>query len=89
VNRVNRALFEKKKKCLYILFVYTMPFGRYLLAAGLYNGTVAIYDIRETGDKPVMESSYATGKHSEAVMDLKWVSKGYGSEENKWCFLFV
>jgi WD40 repeat protein len=47
----------------------------HLLAAGMYDGSVAIYDIREKGDKPSMESAHATGKHSEPVWGVRWVNK--------------
>jgi len=47
-----------------------------LLAAGLYDGSVVIYDVRKSDSKPVLESSHTTGKHSDAVWDLRWVDKG-------------
>jgi WD40 repeat protein len=47
----------------------------HLLAAGLYDGSVAIYDIRDTSSKPALESAHQTGKHSEAVWGVKWVCK--------------
>jgi hypothetical protein len=34
----------------------------FLLAAGTHDGSVLIFDIREPGDKPALESTYATGK---------------------------
>lgn len=46
-----------------------------LLAVGFYDGSVAIYDIRDDFDKPSLESMHATGKHSEPVWGVKWVSK--------------
>lgn len=50
----------------------------HLLAAGLYDGSVAIYDVRDTASKPALESAHQTGKHSEAVWGVKWVSKDLG-----------
>jgi WD40 repeat protein len=47
----------------------------HLLAVGLYDGSVAIYDIRDTTDKPALMSQHATGKHSEPVWGVKWVAK--------------
>lgn len=47
----------------------------HLLAAGMYDGSVAIYDIRDNTDKPALESAHATGKHSEPVWGVKWVAK--------------
>jgi len=42
---------------------------------GLYDGSVAIYDIRDNTDKPALQSAHATGKHSEPVWGVKWVTK--------------
>lgn len=47
----------------------------HLLAVGMYDGSVAIYDIRDQNDKPALESAHATGKHSEPVWGVKWVFK--------------
>lgn len=47
----------------------------HLVAAGFYDGSVHIYDIRDKGEKPSMESAHATGKHSEAVWGVQWVCK--------------
>lgn len=47
-----------------------------LLAVGLYDGTVAVYDVRKPEDKPVLESSYTGGKHSDCVWEVRWVDKG-------------
>ena len=50
----------------------------HLLAVGSYNGGVAIYDVREEGDRPVLEAAHATGKHSEPVWGIQWVTKDVG-----------
>eukprot|EP00281_Chroomonas_sp_CCMP1168_P011036 CAMPEP_0206279230 /NCGR_PEP_ID=MMETSP0047_2-20121206/37914_1 /ASSEMBLY_ACC=CAM_ASM_000192 /TAXON_ID=195065 /ORGANISM="Chroomonas mesostigmatica_cf, Strain CCMP1168" /LENGTH=721 /DNA_ID=CAMNT_0053709171 /DNA_START=20 /DNA_END=2186 /DNA_ORIENTATION=- len=47
-----------------------------LLAVGLYDGTVAIYDVRKEEDKPVLQSVYNGGKHSDSVWEVRWVDKG-------------
>jgi WD40 repeat protein len=50
----------------------------HLLAAGLYDGSVAIFDIRDEGfgaSKAALQSQHQTGKHSEAVWGVKWVCK--------------
>lgn len=47
----------------------------HLLAAGMYDGSVAIYDIRDTSSKPALESVHLTGKHAEAVWGVKFVAK--------------
>jgi len=45
----------------------------HLLAVGMYDGSVAIYDIREKGEKPFLESAHSTGKVRTAVL-LNWLS---------------
>ena len=47
-----------------------------LLAVGLYDGTVGVYDVRKAEDECVLESSFTTGKHSDAVWELVWLNKG-------------
>lgn len=47
-----------------------------LLAAGLYDGTVAIYDVRKPENAPILESGHANGKHTDPVWGLKWVDEG-------------
>ncbi len=39
----------------------------HLLAAGLYDGSVCVYDIRQQGTKPDLQSQNSTGQHSEPV----------------------
>eukprot|EP01137_Pigoraptor_chileana_P023875 Opistho-2@90917 len=46
-----------------------------LLAVGLYDGAVAIYNVRAAGDKPILDSSETTGKHSDPVWEVKWVER--------------
>jgi len=48
-----------------------------LLAAGLYDGTVCIYDVRKKDEeKPMLESGHTNGKHTDPVWGLKWVDQG-------------
>jgi len=48
-----------------------------LLAAGFYDGTVAIYDMRKEQDAgAVLESAQGAGKHMDAVWQVQWVDKG-------------
>jgi len=49
----------------------------HLLAAGMYDGSVAIYDVRESNEyaKAALGSAHSTGKHSEAVWGVQWVTK--------------
>jgi len=55
----------------------------HLLAIGLYDGSVAVYDIRDETDKPTLESQHATGKHSEPVWGTKWVAKEMNKEQQQ------
>ena len=50
--------------------------ARNLLAVGLYDGTVGVYDVRKPQDKRVLESTFTSGKHSDAVWEVVWVDKG-------------
>ena len=45
-----------------------------LLAAGMYDGTVCIYDIGRRDIKPMMECNY-TQKHTGPVWELRWVDQ--------------
>lgn len=51
-----------------------------LLAVGLYDGTVAIYDVRKVEQidaKPILESGHGSGgKHTDPVWQLTWVDQG-------------
>lgn len=49
-----------------------------MLAVGMYNGTVAIFDMRKEKDfnVPVLESGAMSSKHMEPVWEVKWVDKG-------------
>jgi WD40 repeat protein len=52
-----------------------------LLAAGLYDGTVCIYDVRKPEDAPMLESGHTSGKHTDPAWGLKWVDEGKGQGE--------
>jgi WD40 repeat protein len=47
-----------------------------LIAAGTYDGVVAIYDIRRKEDTPVTENKEMSGKHNDAVWEVQWVGRG-------------
>lgn len=49
-----------------------------MLAVGMYNGNVAIYDTRKDGDFdiPILESGSMSSKHMDPVWQTKWVDKG-------------
>ncbi|XP_029473429.1 WD repeat-containing protein 78 isoform X2 [Rhinatrema bivittatum] len=46
-----------------------------LLAVGMYNGIVAIYNVQSTSDSPVLDSSDSVGKHTSPVWQLKWTEQ--------------
>ncbi|KAI8509554.1 WD repeat-containing protein 78 [Branchiostoma belcheri] len=50
-----------------------------LLAVGLYDGTVAIYNVRSQEDSPVLDSFENAGKHAAPVWQLKWVERDRGA----------
>mmetsp|Transcript_24088 Transcript_24088/g.57176 ORF Transcript_24088/g.57176 Transcript_24088/m.57176 type:complete len:706 (-) Transcript_24088:55-2172(-) len=43
-----------------------------LLAVGLYDGTVMIFDIRNRVNKPIFASTVRTGKHTDPVWQVCW-----------------
>ncbi|CAG9464388.1 unnamed protein product [Pedinophyceae sp. YPF-701] len=47
-----------------------------ILAVGLYNGAVAIYDVANRGTSPVMIANHQSGQHTEPVWRLVWVDFG-------------
>ncbi|KAJ8325836.1 hypothetical protein O5D80_006023 [Batrachochytrium dendrobatidis] len=46
-----------------------------LLAAGFFDGRVAIYDVRRKDNCPVLDDSDMNGKHHDPVWELKWVER--------------
>lgn len=84
--------------------VYTCPAGvtavdfslthPNLLAVGLYDGTVAIYNVRRRNNETILDSALdlnvdncdyneASGKHTGPVWQLKWIEKERGSGEDR------
>lgn len=43
-----------------------------LLAVGLYDGTVCVYDVRKKGGEPIYESSNPKVKHTDPVWQVHW-----------------
>ncbi|XP_072173395.1 dynein axonemal intermediate chain 4-like [Diadema setosum] len=54
-----------------------------LLAVGLYNGTVAIYNVRSSSDEPILDSYESHAKHAAPVWQLQWVDKERGSSSDE------
>lgn len=49
-----------------------------LIAAGMYDGTIAIYDLQREGPEslqPILKSSKETSQHKDPVWQVKWVNK--------------
>eukprot|EP01065_Artemidia_motanka_P030143 TRINITY_DN36153_c0_g1_i1.p1 TRINITY_DN36153_c0_g1~~TRINITY_DN36153_c0_g1_i1.p1 ORF type:complete len:653 (+),score=262.17 TRINITY_DN36153_c0_g1_i1:73-2031(+) len=51
-----------------------------LLACGLYDGTVLVFDIRQKNNKPIYQSTVKTGKHTDPVWQVYW-SKEEGNKQ--------
>ncbi|NWH70628.1 WDR78 protein, partial [Piaya cayana] len=61
-----------------------------LLAVGMYNGSVAIYDVRSCNNTPLLESSASSNKHTGPILQLRWVvqdrsATGDGKKERLIC----
>ncbi|XP_064387275.1 dynein axonemal intermediate chain 4-like isoform X2 [Halichondria panicea] len=54
-----------------------------LLAAGLYNGVVVLFNVRGTAHESVLDSRDALHKHSAPVWQVRWVAKERAVGENK------
>lgn len=53
------------------------------LAVGLYNGTIAVYNVRSTVDAPLLDNVESVGKHAAPVWQLRWVEREKGTGEEK------
>ncbi|NXL90955.1 WDR78 protein, partial [Alectura lathami] len=53
-----------------------------LLAVGLYDGTVAIYDVRSCSSTTVLDSGEHADKHTGPVWQLRWVEQDRGTTED-------
>jgi len=66
--------------------VYNLPCGvtaidwsgyhPFLLAVGLYDGNIAIFDMRSEHDEPILASGNNTEKHHDPVWQVQWIDKG-------------
>jgi WD40 repeat protein len=66
--------------------VYSLPCGvtsidwssyfPFLLAVGRYDGNIAIYDVRNEDDEPILQSGNNTEKHHDPVWQVTWIDKG-------------
>ena len=46
-----------------------------LLAVGLYDGTVLVFDVRSKQKKPIYQSTVRTNKHTDPVWQVKWLEE--------------
>ena len=46
-----------------------------LLACGLYDGTVLVFDVRQRSNKPIYQSTVRTGKHMDPVWQVHWAKE--------------
>ena len=53
-----------------------------MVAAGLYDGSVAVYNLQEGGALPVHQCSALTGKHSDTVWQVRWAQDDLDSYLN-------
>lgn len=64
--------------------VTALDFSMYnpnMLAVGLYDGTLAIYDIKARQGTPAMESDVHSGKHADPVWKVRWIDRGPERDE--------
>ncbi|XP_066453759.1 dynein axonemal intermediate chain 4 isoform X2 [Eleutherodactylus coqui] len=54
-----------------------------LLAVGMYNGTVAIYNVQNKDNVPVLDSSDNPNKHSCPVWQVKWIEQDNNLGEDR------
>ncbi|NXW09730.1 WDR78 protein, partial [Fregetta grallaria] len=53
-----------------------------LLAVGMYNGSVAIYNVQSCNDAALLDSSESSNKHTGPVWQLRWVEQDRGATED-------
>ncbi|CAF0918588.1 unnamed protein product [Rotaria sordida] len=53
-----------------------------LLAVGLYDGTVNVYDVQHNSDKPLLDTEESLGKHTAPVWQLYWVEVEKGRDDD-------
>ncbi|CAF0989978.1 unnamed protein product [Rotaria magnacalcarata] len=53
-----------------------------LLAVGLFDGTVNVYDVQTNGDKPLLDTEESLGKHTAPVWHLYWVEVEKGRDDD-------
>ncbi|NXR71230.1 WDR78 protein, partial [Pycnonotus jocosus] len=54
-----------------------------LLAVGMANGCVAVYDVRSRSDSALLDSSASLNNHKGPVWQLRWVEQARGDKEER------
>lgn len=54
-----------------------------LIGVGMYDGVVAIYDIRKPGNAPIADSREINEKHLDVVWEVDWVGKSQNSDKGE------
>lgn len=54
-----------------------------LLAVSMYDGAIAIYNVRSRSNTPALDSFESQGKHSSPVWQVRWVDRDQGSGEER------
>uniref|UniRef100_A0A3Q3GSS9 Dynein axonemal intermediate chain 1 n=1 Tax=Labrus bergylta TaxID=56723 RepID=A0A3Q3GSS9_9LABR len=54
----------------------------YLVAVGLYDGSVAVYNLKREGQEPVYKSTAKTGKHTDPVRQVCWQNDDMENNHN-------
>ena len=45
-----------------------------MLVAGLYDGSVVVYNLQSGGSEPVCQATADTGKHRDVVWSVRWTT---------------
>lgn len=70
-NKTSEMLFQTDGDVMSLDF---HPHHPALLAVGLYDGVVLVYDIRNKSKQPIYQSSIKSKKHTDPVWQVKWNS---------------
>lgn len=54
----------------------------YLVAVGFYDGSVAVYNLKEDRPQPVYKSTAKSGKHTDPVWQVKWQTDDIDKNHN-------
>uniref|UniRef100_A0A3B5AVN6 Dynein axonemal intermediate chain 1 n=1 Tax=Stegastes partitus TaxID=144197 RepID=A0A3B5AVN6_9TELE len=85
-------LFYTYKNCSFPEYIYPTSSGvlcldihkqrTYLVAVGLYDGCVAVYNLKKEGKEPIYKSTAKTGKHTAPVWQVCWQNDDMDNNHN-------